>query len=386
MSAPSNADPVLMLNTVISEYSKYFIGRERSIRLIVLALVTKQHIYMVSPPGTGKTMMEAVARSFGLRTFYYLYSYDTKLEDILYNVIIRRVKNGDEEKIIVDYELKEPGIGTVDIHFADEMFKAPSVVLNALLGLMNERRVTLGNKEFKVPLRTMIAASNELPERAEALLDRFLFRDFLEYLPKELWLDYLVKYWRMHQPDFNRVLVTVPAQVLDEAYSRMWKVDISPILDLYLQALDKLHERQIIISDRRKGRILQAIAASAVMSGRMEAAPEDLEVLLYTVPTRPEDLDTVKSVVDSILGGILKLKEELENIKRQLEAYVQKARIMPLDEIVRVLNVELPAVKNKVIQTALPSLQHYTEKVALTLQAVEEQLIDILAERLLEAA
>jgi len=387
MSAPGtgSTDPVLLLNSIIAEYSKYFVGRERTIRLILLALVTKQHIYMISPPGTGKTMMEAVARSFGLKTFYYLYSYDTKLEDILYNVIIRRVRSGDEEKIVIDYELRDPGIGTVDIHFADEMFKSPSIVLNALLGLMNERRVTLGNKEFKVPLRTLIAASNELPERAEALLDRFLFRDFLEYLPKEFWLDYLVKYWRMHQPDFNRLLITVPAQVLEEAYSRMWKVDISPILDLYLQALEKLHDKQIIVSDRRKGRILQAVTASAVMAGRTEAAPEDLEVLLYTVPTRPEELDTVKAVVDEVLGGILKLKEELENLRKQLEGYVAKARALPLDEVARIIRVELPTIKNKVIQISFPSLQYYTEKLGRAIEEAEEQLIDVFATRLLEA-
>ena len=139
------------LQKVVSTYSREFVGRERTLRLIMLALITKQHIYMVSPPGTGKTMMERVARSFGMTVFYYLYSYDVKLEDIVYDVVIRKVPvDGGGEKIALDYELKNPGLGTCDIHFADEMFKAPTAVLNALLGAMNERRLTLGNFQFHV--------------------------------------------------------------------------------------------------------------------------------------------------------------------------------------------------------------------------------------------
>ena len=67
---------------------------------------------------------------------------------------------------------------TAEVAFVDEIFKANSAILNALLTLLNERLFDNGYKRLKVPLLTLIAASNELPESEEldALYDRFLIR------------------------------------------------------------------------------------------------------------------------------------------------------------------------------------------------------------------
>ena len=67
---------------------------------------------------------------------------------------------------------------TAEVAFVDEIFKANSAILNALLTLLNERLFDNGHARLKVPLLTLIAASNELPESEEldALYDRFLIR------------------------------------------------------------------------------------------------------------------------------------------------------------------------------------------------------------------
>lgn len=67
---------------------------------------------------------------------------------------------------------------TSEVAFIDEIFKANSAILNALLTLLNERLFDNGHARLKVPLLTLIAASNELPESEEldALYDRFLVR------------------------------------------------------------------------------------------------------------------------------------------------------------------------------------------------------------------
>ena len=65
-----------------------------------------------------------------------------------------------------------------EVAFIDEVFKANSAVLNALLMILNEKRFDNGNEQVKVPLVCLVGASNELPTDPElqALYDRFLFR------------------------------------------------------------------------------------------------------------------------------------------------------------------------------------------------------------------
>lgn len=67
---------------------------------------------------------------------------------------------------------------TAEVAFIDEIFKANSAILNALLTLLNERLFDNGSSRLSVPLLCLVGASNELPESEEldALYDRFLIR------------------------------------------------------------------------------------------------------------------------------------------------------------------------------------------------------------------
>lgn len=77
------------------------------------------------------------------------------------------------------YERKTDGyLPTAEVAFIDEIFKANSAILNALLTLLNERLFDNGNERLEAPLLCLVGASNELPESEEldALYDRFLIR------------------------------------------------------------------------------------------------------------------------------------------------------------------------------------------------------------------
>ncbi len=67
---------------------------------------------------------------------------------------------------------------TAEVAFVDEIFKANSAILNALLTILNERLFDNGNQRLQAPLLCLVGASNELPESEEldALYDRFLVR------------------------------------------------------------------------------------------------------------------------------------------------------------------------------------------------------------------
>jgi len=306
----------LTLRSVVEASRGVFIGREKEVKLLILALIAKEHFLMVSEPGTAKTMLAETARAFGYSTSYYLLTRDTTVTDVLADTLAVREHGGREgvEKISVEYEPK--GFLLSEVVIVDEVFKASSDVLNAFLGLMNERRVTLGSHTFSSPLITMIGASNEYPRDDPVLAafsDRFLIRHFVSYIPKDLWTQYFVSYWGNHR--LGRRSFEVPPSVraeLEDAQRHLFDVDVYGILSPYEQALALLEDRGIKLSDRRKARTLKLVAASALYEGRSEALEEDLEALLYTAPTSPEELPTVEKALEECVGDVIKAKREVE--------------------------------------------------------------------------
>ena len=78
-----------------------------------------------------------------------------------------------------EYVRKTEGyLPEASVAFVDEIFKANSAILNTLLSVVNERVFDNGPERVAVPLRCLVAASNEAPEseELEALYDRLLFR------------------------------------------------------------------------------------------------------------------------------------------------------------------------------------------------------------------
>ncbi len=63
--------------------------------------------------------------------------------------------------------LTQGDLPQASIAFEDEIFKANSAILNALLTLLNEREFDNGIIRKKAPLLSVVGASNELPESEE---------------------------------------------------------------------------------------------------------------------------------------------------------------------------------------------------------------------------
>src|SRR2546430_10510839 len=70
--------------------------------------------------------------------------------------------------------------------FLDELFNANSAILNNLLTVLNERVYRRGAETHRLPLISLFAASNHLPEddALQALFDRFLVRCLVEPLSR----------------------------------------------------------------------------------------------------------------------------------------------------------------------------------------------------------
>src|SRR6478672_8934551 len=171
------------LKNIREELKQTFLERSDLIDGALAALLSSHHLLIIGPPGTAKSMLadELCRRIDGANYFQWLLTRFTTPEEIFGAVSLKALEQDDYRRVTTR-KLPEAHIA-----FLDEVFKANSSILNAVLTLMNERRFHNGRAVEVVPLITLFAASNELPEDDElqALYDRFLLRFVVSYIDED---------------------------------------------------------------------------------------------------------------------------------------------------------------------------------------------------------
>ena len=160
------------------ELSGALIERDGEVDLVLAALVAREHILLVGPPGCGKSLLlDGVMNWMNGKRFSILLTKFTCPEEVVGPVSIAALKE-DRYRRVTTGKLPE-----ADLCFLDEVFKASSAISNTLLRISNERVFEDGDGGFvRVPLELCVAASNEWPQSQEggkelaALFDRFAFR------------------------------------------------------------------------------------------------------------------------------------------------------------------------------------------------------------------
>jgi MoxR-like ATPase len=316
---------VKLINTFKAELERPFVGREEEALVITLALMTAEHAILVGEPGTAKSALaRRAADLLKARFFKYLLTKFTEPDEILGPLDIQAFKEGRYARIMKN---KLPD---AEIAFLDEIFNASSAILNTLLTLLNERVVYDGFNEIKVPVWSVIAASNSVPEDPEyqALYDRFLLRHFVKPVSEDKWERLLDAAWRIEVEGYRASQPVLTMSDLAEIHSLVLKVDVSRIKQVLVKIYAELEDQGVHLTDRRKGKALKVIAAHSLLSGRMVSTEEDLFVLKYVAPHSREDVDKVYAVLLEEIGGIERALRELDEIAMNLRAvksYVERA-------------------------------------------------------------
>ncbi|HEU5073523.1 MAG TPA: AAA family ATPase [Polyangiaceae bacterium] len=270
------------LRRVAALLDAQYLGKSEVIRLLLIAIVAREHVVVIGPPGTAKSaLIKSLAELLDARYFEYLLTRFTEPNELFGPVDIQAFREGV-------YRRKTDGmLPEAELVFLDEIFKSNSAILNSLLTLLNERRLALGGQSIQSPILSVFGASNEVPadESLQALYDRFLLRirsDNLEaYHFNELLL-------RGIQHEAERLTGHARASLVAGHELQSLAATLAPRLDFseeflgtYKGLIFQIRAEGVSVSDRRVVKLLKLFAASALLDGREAADFGDLFVLKH---------------------------------------------------------------------------------------------------------
>lgn len=304
---------------LVKELRGAFAGRDLVARGIVVGMLAGEHTFLLGPPGTAKSALtRALCGAIDGATYWeYLFTRFTEPNEVFGPIDLQRWSDKGE------YHRRTEGtMLTADIVFADEVFKANSSILNALLAVLNERRYHEGGRTLDVPLVTCVAASNELPEggtagELAALYDRFLLRF---EVTKTRDRDGFLKVMRGAKEN-PTVDVRITGQQLDAARTLALATPIGPDVDECLHALDEelYREAALDTSLRRWKKLRKVLRAHAWLAGDPAVDPLHFDILEHGLWDEPKQRMKVREVVSKTSAP--KLAEATEVFDAIMEAH-----------------------------------------------------------------
>jgi MoxR-like ATPase len=162
-----------MFKGALLEVAESVPGRTQMLQQTALALLSRRHQLLISRAGTGKSLYgETVFSHFQGSTFKAQFSQGTRVETVLGGLDLKLFHEG---KLWHD---TTHSLVTADFAYLDEFMNANDVVLETILGILNERRFAQGEQQEDARLHTALAMTNHLKYSAisEPILDRFMFK------------------------------------------------------------------------------------------------------------------------------------------------------------------------------------------------------------------
>ena len=169
-----------------AELAKLIVGQQEIINQVLLTLFVGGNSLIVGVPGLAKTLLvRTLAQVLDLKFNRIQFTPDLMPSDITGTDIINEDASGRRQMTFA------PGPIFANIVLADEINRTPPKTQSALLEAMQEHRVTVQGKTFKLEEPFHVFATQNPIELEgtyplpEAQLDRFMFNIIMEYLPED---------------------------------------------------------------------------------------------------------------------------------------------------------------------------------------------------------
>ncbi|NJP07682.1 MAG: AAA domain-containing protein [Chloroflexaceae bacterium] len=327
----------LLRVNITNRLKQDFVGKDQVIDLMLISTIAREHLLLVGPPGTAKSelvkrfVLLLGARKHSGDLFEYLLTRFTEPNELFGPVNIKAFQQGTFTRNI------ERALPQARIAFLDEVFKANSAILNALLTILNERFFFNGLEQISVPLISIFGATNEVPESSElaALYDRFLLRVRTDNVDDRQFRALLHAGWSMECERIRLGRNEEVMPVLDSldqlqpVYDALEQVDLTPIYDDYRELVRQIRAEGITLSDRRVIKLLKLIAAAALLRGEQSASAADFWILLH-IWNQPQQVAPLQALVGPVVeragGQAIQAERNLDELADDLAGLEQRVQ------------------------------------------------------------
>ena len=343
----SGYDITERVETILSFLNKGLYGKEEAVKLALLSAIAGKSVFFLGPPGTAKSM---ISRRI-THAFKDFYDDDGKLttdNGKYFEYLMNEFSTPDEicgpvdlsalnEKPSRYVRLTGGYLPDSNVAFLDEIWKSGPAILNTLLTIINEKKFHNGNEVKTVPLLSLTAASNELPEKnrgLEALWDRFILRLIVNPVDNE--------------NDFFKLCngvdeeVTISEQqkqnllTIDEVLN--WQNEISKVvlsdvaeniittirkmLELKNQEESREPDELYYVSDRRWKNIIHILKTSAFINGRTEVDIMDCSLIKHAIWNTEKQCNEVETIIKTIIQeNSISIESSVEDIMEQIDEF-----------------------------------------------------------------
>ena len=279
------------IEAIKNEVAKIVVGQEKMIDGLLIGLLCEGHVLIEGIPGLAKTTtVKALSESLGLDFNRVQFTPDLLPSDILGAEIYDPQNNA--------FKIKQGPIFT-NLLLADEINRAPAKVQSALLEVMQERQVTIGDESFKLaPPFFVMATQNPVEQEGvyqlpEAQLDRFMLMLKVGYNTKEEELEIARRIANKMAASISAVISHEDIKVLKDAISAIhideeverYIIDlVSATRDPAAYGLEEIAEYiQFGASPRVSIDMFKAVKAMAFLREKDFVTPVDVAYILKDV-------------------------------------------------------------------------------------------------------
>ncbi len=273
------------------EVHKVIVGHEELIDALLIGLVSDGHILVEGVPGLAKTTaINALAQALGLEFKRIQFTPDLLPSDITGTEIYDQ-KSGE-------FRVRK-GPAFTHLLLADEINRAPAKVQAALLEVMQERQITIGERTFKLEDPFLVLATQNPVEQEgayrlpEAQLDRFMLNVIVGYNTIDEEFE-IVK--RVAEETFGAIAKVADKEELAQLKEDAKAIHIDDAVVRYMlqivfatrdpKSYGKPHLADYIeygASPRASINLYKAAKAHALISGKEFVSPVDVAETVYNV-------------------------------------------------------------------------------------------------------